>query len=170
MNNRDVTQHISGDILQHQLQLAKNATPGEWYDAGNGIIAAKRGARTPNPVAQVDNEKDAAHIAANSPDVVTANIDEILRLRAEVEFWKQEVEDVREIHARIISHSKARTIQLEREAHWLASCCTHFCNSLPEGNACENCPARLPPCRQFSPTENPSFWIEAARKAGERES
>lgn len=103
MNNRDVTQRISGDILQHQLQLAKNATPGEWYDAGNGIIAAKRGARTPNPVAQVDNEKDAAHIIANSPDVVITIINEILRLRAENERLKAELVGAIEVMERLLA-------------------------------------------------------------------
>lgn len=104
MNNRDVTQRISGDILQHQLQLAKNATPGEWYDAGNGIIAAKRGARTPNPVAQVDNEKDAAHIIANSPDVVITIINEILRLREEnrlLKHWANAEGAARQCHMKV---------------------------------------------------------------------
>lgn len=47
-------------------------------------------------------ESDAAHIAANSPDVVMADIDEILRLRADVE-------------------------RLEKEANWLA---TRLANAL----------------------------------------
>ena len=37
-------------------------------------------------------ESDAAHIAANSPDVVMADIDEILRLRAQVERLEKEAD------------------------------------------------------------------------------
>ena len=55
---------------------------------------------------------EAAHIAANSPDVVMTDIDEILRLRAENE-------------------------RLEQEAEWLANRCHEFCVA---HNWCAECP------------------------------
>ncbi|PWL63848.1 MAG: hypothetical protein DBY37_03220 [Desulfovibrionaceae bacterium] len=64
---------------------------------------------------------NAAHIAANDPSTVIADIDEILRLRAEVEFWRQETQDVRENFERILQCERDKTDRLEKEADWLIS-------------------------------------------------
>lgn len=83
---------------------------------------------------------NAAHIAANSPDVVMADIDEILRLRAQVE-------------------------RLEKEADWLAENCWkkpeveyHPLREMRGGFFCDACPYDYD-CRKC--------WREAARKAVE---
>ncbi len=84
--------------------------------------------------------RNAAHIAANSPDVVMADIDEILRLREQVE-------------------------RLEKEADWLAEYCWkkpeaeyHPLREMRGGFYCGACPHDHD-CRKC--------WREAARKAVE---
>ena len=84
--------------------------------------------------------RNAAHIAANSPDVVMADIDEILRLREQVE-------------------------RLEKEADWLAENCWkkpeveyHPLREMRGGFYCDACPYDYD-CRKC--------WRAAARKAVE---
>ena len=94
---------LSDRALGALRAIAEKATPGPWamqtYNGGpypgpfqilslsspNGILVS----------ISVEGSRNCAHIAANSPDVVMAHVDEILRLRAEVK-------------------------RLEREADWLA--------------------------------------------------
>ena len=96
------------ESLLARRALAEKATPGEWITTGiNSVHGGYRNRliypdehpdfliASMNNVANPKCTEDAAHIAANSPDVVMSNIDEILRLRKKVE-------------------------QLEKEADWLA--------------------------------------------------
>lgn len=92
------------DALLARRALAEKATPGPWEKGSalrrsygvNAILDCNGAliADTEFSVSQYE-DGDAAHIAANSPDVVMADIEELLRLRAEVE-------------------------RLEKEANWLA--------------------------------------------------
>lgn len=99
------------ESLLARRALAEKATPGPWkkgialrqgygvdaiWDCSGALVADTEKSVSPY------EESDAAHIAANSPDVVMADIDEILRLRADVE-------------------------RLEKEANWLA---TRLANAL----------------------------------------
>lgn len=96
----------SAETLLARRALAAQATPGPWWmDSAPCFVPLTYTVRCrAGNVAGLNAPEDAAHIAANSPDVVEADIDEILRLRAEVE-------------------------RLEREANWLA---THVANALRE--------------------------------------
>ena len=91
---------LSTEALLVRREIAEKATPGPWEkaDTESGFINISMYCVIGDGVrpAFVASPNDAAHIAANSPDVVQADIDEILRLRAEVE-------------------------RLEKEADWLAT-------------------------------------------------
>ena len=108
---------------------------------------------------------NAAHIAANDPSTVIADIDEILRLRAEVAFWRQETQDVRENFERTLQCERDKTDRLEKEADWLAEYCWkkpeaeyHPLREMRGGFFCDACPHDYD-CRKC--------WREAARKAVE---
>lgn len=96
----------------------------------------------------VDNdEDDAAHIAASSPDVVQADIEEILRLRQEV-------------------------ARLDKEADWFIEYIWNkdiFRCPMPEGYKCEHKLKHIC-CLDSEETEiRGRCWKEAARKAVEEE-
>lgn len=137
------------ESLLARRALASKATPGPWkkgialrqgygvdaiWDCSGALVADTEKSVSPC------EESDAAHIAANSPDVVMADIDEILRLRAQVE-------------------------RLEKEADWLAEYCWkkpeaeyHPLREMRGGFFCDACPYDYD-CRKC--------WREAARKAVE---
>lgn len=109
---------------------------------------------------------NAAHIAANDPSTVIADIDEILRLRAEVAFWRQETQDVRENFERTLQCERDKTDRLEREADWLAEQLSDSCSFTGEHNC--GIPKPCPKtygcgCLDVEAEE----WREAARKAME---
>lgn len=138
------------ESLLARRALASKATPGPWkkgialrqgygvdaiWDCSGALVADTEKSVSPC------EESDAAHIAANSPDVVMADIDEILRLRAQVE-------------------------RLEKEADWLAEYCWkkpeaeyHPLREMRGGFYCGACPHDHD-CRKC--------WREAARKAVEK--
>ena len=89
------------ESLLARRALASKATPGPWkkgialrqgygvdaiWDCSGALVADTEKSVSPC------EESDAAHIAANSPDVVMADIDEILRLRAQVERLEKEAD------------------------------------------------------------------------------
>ena len=120
--------------------LAEKATPGPWVRKGEYLVYGPWGDRPVSGKEGILNPADAAHIATNSPDVVMADIDEILRLRAQVE-------------------------RLEKEADWLAENCWkkpeveyHPLREMRGGFFCDACPYDYD-CRKC--------WREAARKAVE---
>lgn len=157
----------TNEALLARRALAEKATDGPWeqikedYVFGPddwGYIMAKREDDHSihcYEIAKVNaygRRDDAAFIAANSPDVVKEDIDEILRLRAENK-W------------------------LEQEAEWLAARCREFCIS---HNLCAECPMlRGPFTRTNCESECGAYielrfeknivqdWREAARKAME---
>ena len=99
------------EALLARRELAEKATPGPWvkgitigrgyavdaiWDCSGALVVDTEKSVSPY------EESDAAHIAASDPATVMADIDEILRLRADVE-------------------------RLEKEANWLA---TRLANAL----------------------------------------
>lgn len=103
---------LSTEALLARRTLAEKATPGPWYlaeeDADNLLVTsnsrkemvdiakcemAHPEAGMEEPFASEQNA-NAQHIAANSPDVVIATIDELLRLREENARLKEALENL----------------------------------------------------------------------------
>ena len=101
----------SDATLRERLDLAEKATKGPWIKRCRDFLGEDGFGWESKPTVEaedkmiclfydrnadaddVDNdEDDAAHIAANSPDVVRADIEEILRLRAENERLNKEAD------------------------------------------------------------------------------
>ncbi len=129
----------STESLLARRALAEKATPGPWFAihaddemcTNASYVATKDEDASPEEayrhivaltlyqakrVACHEDERwdeNAAHIAANAPSTVIADIDEILRLRAEVNYWQQEARDLRQVFERMYA-------RLKKEADWLA--------------------------------------------------
>lgn len=82
----------SDAALRERLKIAGKATPGSWSLQDKGAIPLVYGPNGERIAKAVDNLEDTAHIAASSPDVVKADIAEILRLRAENERLNKEAD------------------------------------------------------------------------------
>ncbi len=107
----------SNAALLARREIAEKATPGPWKQGialrrGYGVDAILdcNGALIADTEFSVSpyEETDAAHIAANSPHVVMADIDEILRLRAQVERLEKEADWL--IEKKIVEDWKGRFI------------------------------------------------------------
>lgn len=137
------------DLLARRA-LAEKAAPGPWevLHSNSEIVMPKNCGPELCAVASCFGSRaDATHIAANSPDVVMADIDEILRLRA-ANTW------------------------LEQEAEWLANVLKQSCHRDMDDYYCSTCPATLSGISCPSPREEcrhtlAKEWREAARKAVE---
>ena len=139
------------ESLLARRALAEKAAKGDWYmfrlthPSDHFNVRASFSAANVEQICQCNaptdaNQANATHIAANSPDVVMDDIDEILRLRAQVE-------------------------RLEKEADWLAEYCWkkpeaeyHPLREMRGGFYCGACPHDHD-CRKC--------WREAASKAVE---
>lgn len=84
------------EALLARRALAEKATPGPWIRERGFLVYGPWRGRPVSGKEGILNPADAAHIVANAPDVVMDDIDEILRLRAQV-------------------------VRLEKEADWLIS-------------------------------------------------
>ena len=73
----------SDAALRERLVIAEKATKGPWSLHEKGAIPLVYGPNGERLEKAIDNREDTAHIAANSPDVVREDIEEILRLRQE---------------------------------------------------------------------------------------
>ena len=80
------------EALLARRALASKATPGPWEVDKSEITSAVYVETDWGHLICESDDEDAAHIAANSPDVVMADIDEILRLRTENEKLRKSVE------------------------------------------------------------------------------
>ena len=92
----------SDATLRERLDLAEKATKGPWKS--DEVITRKKGFEPSYVVKDRDGftivdvlpiaayQANAAHIAASSPDVVKADIEELLRLRAENERLNKEAD------------------------------------------------------------------------------
>lgn len=82
----------SDAALRERLEIAGKATKGPWYHTLAAIVGTKKSPEDNDATCicftewgcSGDPQANAAHIAASSPDVVRADIEEILRLRQEV--------------------------------------------------------------------------------------
>ena len=92
----------SDEALRERLELAKNAgekQPGTWKSRGTcGYPIVWRDVTDKNDkvthvVGRIRFEITAAHIAASSPEVVRADLEEILVLRAEVARLQKKIEE-----------------------------------------------------------------------------
>ena len=75
----------SDAALRERLMIAEKAAQGPWSLQDKGAIPLVYGPNGERIAKALDNREDTVHIAANSPDVVKAYIEEILPLRAENE-------------------------------------------------------------------------------------
>ena len=74
---------LSTEALLVRREIAEKATPGPWEKMFETAVGTGNGHQVPLCIASTNFESDAAHISSNSPDVVCATIDELLRLREE---------------------------------------------------------------------------------------
>lgn len=110
----------SDAALRERLGIAEKATQGPWKS--DEVVTRKKDFEPSYVVKDKDGftivdvipvsayQANAAHIAANSPDVVRADIEEILRLRAEV----KRLEDML---AHLVSRSVCQTVEGWWSAH-----------------------------------------------------
>ena len=102
MSNDSPINNRTAEALLARRALAEKATPGPWEkdDIDNVFRKPTKTSEEYQAVVLLGQQEgiyhptkaNAAHIAANSPDVVMADIDEILRLRAEVERLEKEAD------------------------------------------------------------------------------
>lgn len=145
----------SDAALHERLELAEKATQGPWYHTLAAIVGTKKSPEDNDATCicftewgcSGDPQANAAHIAASSPDVVQADIEEILRLRKEV-------------------------ARLNKEADWFIEYIWNrdiFRCPMPEGYRCEH-RLKLVCCLDPEDTEiRGRCWREVARKAVEEE-
>ena len=154
----------SDDALRERLELAENAVPkGEktnWTaDFASPHETCVRDAFTERILTMEDytDQATAAHIAANHPDVVRADIEEIMRLRQEV-------------------------ARLDKEADWLVKVLSLFTEECPYRfylnyeeripiPPVDGCEWQLPECHECDIAKKypGKCWLESARKAVEDE-
>lgn len=84
---------LSTEALLDRKAIAERATPGSWEHIIKCGVGTDNGHTVPLRIAVTNFEEDATHIAANSPDVVIATIDELLRLREENARLKEGLEN-----------------------------------------------------------------------------
>lgn len=145
----------SDAALCERLEIARKATPGPWQT--DEVVTRKKGFEPSYVVKDGDGftivdvlpvaayQTNAAHIAANHPDVVRADIEEILRLRGEVKRLRDENEalknsafefgvgfstKVNEMRAREEWFSR-ELARLDKEADWLVKMLSHYIEDCP---------------------------------------
>lgn len=79
------------ESLLARRDLAEKATPGPWIRERGFLVYGPWRGRPVSGKEGILNPADAAHIAANDPPTVIADIDEILRLRTENEKLRKSV-------------------------------------------------------------------------------
>ena len=90
----------SDAAMRKRLELADKATKGPWYHTLAAIVGTKESPEDNDATCVCftewgcsgDPQANAAHIAANSPDVVRDDIEESIRLRAENERLNKETD------------------------------------------------------------------------------
>ena len=190
MSNRN---DRSDAALQKRLELAKKATHGPWalWEWDNGVKEIRSNADPDEDhVCRVWHKKDGDFLAKNSPIEVQADIEEILRLRAEnerlvLENQRLSVDGVNgeaylltclDIIRRAVGmpvgsdwqQVAARVERLDKEADWFIEYIWNkdiFRCPMPEGYKCEHKFKHIC-CLDSEETEiRGRCWREAARKA-----
>lgn len=89
-------------------EIAEKATPGPWMrpEYFCDVISTHNGLNL--LVGSGCNIANASHIAANSPDVAIAAVDELLRLRAELEQYKDSIQSLRYVADNILAECNFR--------------------------------------------------------------
>lgn len=154
---------ITAELLADLKARAQKATPGPWYRNGVQIQTASQvsiaaSLYCPEKHALKTAEDDATYIAAASPDMVLALIEEIERLKEDFD-----------AAARSAADESVKAQGLEQQAEWLARKLFEVCRS----NGCENtCAGKVIRCSRLKYRLCPvdgciNSWREAARKAVE---
>ena len=111
----------SDAALRERLVIAEKATQGPWKS--DEVVTRKKDFEPSYVVKDKDGftivdvipvsayQANAAHIAASSPDVVRADLEEILRLRAENERLSGEVARLEDMLAHLVSRSVCQTVE-----------------------------------------------------------
>lgn len=118
MSDKHSPNDRSDAALRERLGIAEKATQGPWYHTLAAIVGTKKSPEDNDATCicftewgcSGDPQANAAHIAASSPDVVQADIEEILRLR-------QEVARLEDMLAHLISRSVCQTVEGWWSAH-----------------------------------------------------
>lgn len=100
MSDKHSPNNRSDAALRERLGIAEKATQGPWYHTLAAIVGTKKSPEDNDATCicftewgcSGDPQANAAHIAASSPDVVRADLEEILRLRAENERLNKEAD------------------------------------------------------------------------------
>lgn len=151
----------SDAALRERLGIAEKATQGPWYHTLAAIVGTKKSPEDNDATCicftewgcSGDPQANAAHIAASSPDVVRADIEEILRLRKEVarlelENQRLSVDGVKDeaylltcldIIRRAVGmpvgsdwqQVAERAAQLAKETDWLVKILSHYTEDCP---------------------------------------
>lgn len=147
----------SDAALRERLELAKKATPeGEntlWMVDGavRGDLCIREGFNFKRLLTMGDctNRATARHIAANHPDVVCADLEEILALRAEVVRLQKKIEELEETAERDDLDGQIVLGEADKLAKALADnrICAHDVDDDGIVGAQEEC-ARLNDCRE----------------------
>ena len=118
----------SDAAMRKRLELADKATKGPWYHPLAAIVGTKESPEDNDATCVCftewgcsgDPQANAAHIAANSPDVVRDDIEEIIRLRAENNELRIENEALRN-----------KSYLSDLEADWLVMMLSHYTEDCP---------------------------------------
>lgn len=118
MSDKHSPNNRSDAALRERLEIAGKATKGPWYHTLAAIVGTKKSPEDNDATCicftewgcSGDPQANAAHIAASSPDVVRADIEEILRLR-------QEVARLEDTLAHLVSRSICQTVEGWWSAH-----------------------------------------------------
>lgn len=126
------------DSLLARRALAEKATPEAWnllqaFAEDENYVGPETWADMGKAVCICRYATDAQYIAANTPDVVMADIDEILRLREQVERLEKEADWLARICAtQMLEGVDEESIQWWREKAREAVCCVR-CNNFKRG-------------------------------------
>lgn len=205
------TTDLSTEALLVRREIAEKATPGPWgvkcerhdntcheylilTEDGDKIVGADKidlrevyYRSLPEAICSLDSH-DATHIAANSPDVVIATIDELLRLREQNERLAGIQEMASAMLNAVISDSTGEDEKIYRLGITCPHCDMHFSTvdeAVAHDAACPNHPASIRAERLEKEADwlataaanagwygrrvSPEDWREAARKAVEEE-
>lgn len=163
---------VNAEMLENLKRLAQKAVPGPWSVDSLGNIFREPHAIDEDwqPIVLLAKsslgeyapaEANAAYIAALSPDVALALVDEIERLNKEIKSLREIEnglsEDNFSLSSQYVEDNK-KIAQLEKEANWLANMLADegcLLIDVPCGGDCNPCDL---PCRQ-------ERWREAAHNA-----
>lgn len=108
---------LSTEVLLVRRELAEKATPGPWRHPGRSLVVSMT-SEDERIICDAKKAADAAYIAANDPPTVISTIDELLRLRAELEQYKDGILSLQCVARKILADYnfyKKENISLKKE-------------------------------------------------------